>query len=198
MQFTEPECKIKHSTYFSFCTVGCCMCSLFCVVFDLFGRVAIVTKVRGCSCSGQFICLFFTTVLSVWDFSFGEFGLLSSWKASWDRVALPGQPTVHAGYVSFSISHRTLTRTTGSLTYAQVFMYAVADGVYGRRVCLHWELTGRNIPCRTGEIESASAARRPTLYHLSYIPTPAYSSQPWRERADCTENVTVKPPNTVT
>ena len=36
---------------------------------------------------------------------------------------------VHAGYVCVAIIHRTLTWTTGSLTCAQMLMYAVAQGV---------------------------------------------------------------------
>ena len=56
------------------------------------------------------------------------------------RVAFPGesqqrqsrttQPKVHAGCFSVSIIHRTLTWTTGSLTYAQLLMHAIAhEGV---------------------------------------------------------------------
>ena len=52
------------------------------------------------------------------------------------RVAFPGesqlrqsratQPTVHAGCFNFSILHRTPTWTTGSLSYAQTLMHAIA------------------------------------------------------------------------
>ena len=37
------------------------------------------------------------------------------------------QPTVHAWCFSVSIIQRTLTRTTGSLTCAQMLMHAIAD-----------------------------------------------------------------------
>ena len=36
-------------------------------------------------------------------------------------------------FFSVSIIHRTLTRTTGSLTCAQIFMHAIAHGTYGHR-----------------------------------------------------------------
>ena len=35
---------------------------------------------------------------------------------------------VHAGYVCVAIIHQTLTWTTGSLTYAQMLMHAIAHG----------------------------------------------------------------------
>ena len=42
------------------------------------------------SCSAfYFDFIFYTNVLSQWDFSYGEFGLPSPGKASCDRVALP-------------------------------------------------------------------------------------------------------------
>ena len=79
------------------------------------------------------------------------------------RVAFPGesqlqqsratQPTVHAGCFSVSISHRTLTWTTGSLTCAQMLMHAIAHrGVrpHVRESALKVD-SGRKIPCRTGE-----------------------------------------------
>ena len=57
------------------------------------------------------------------------------------QVAFPGesqlqqsratQSTVHAGCLSVSIIHRTLTWTTGSLTCAQMLMSAIAQGVHG-------------------------------------------------------------------
>ena len=42
------------------------------------------------------------------------------------RQSRASQPTVHAGYVSVSINHRTLTWTTGSLTCTQMLMRAIA------------------------------------------------------------------------
>ena len=60
------------------------------------------------------------------------------------RVAFPGksqlrqsratQPTVHAGYFSVSIIHRTLIRTTGYLTCAQKVMHSIAQGVVRTQV----------------------------------------------------------------
>ena len=70
-----------------------------------------------------------TTVLSQWDIFHGKFGLLSTGKASCDRVALPNM--LYMLGVSVSIVHRTLTWTTGSLTCAQMLMHAIAHGVYG-------------------------------------------------------------------
>ena len=85
----------------------------------------------------------FTTVLSHWGSSHGE-----------NRVAFPGesqlrqsratQTRVHAGSVSASIFHPALTRTTGSLTCAQILMHTIAHGVVGRpqqsalKVKGHW------------------------------------------------------------
>ena len=76
------------------------------------------------------------------------------------RVAFPGecqmrqsratQPTVHAGCVSVSIIHRTLTWTTGSLTCAQMLMHAFAHGgvrTHVRESALKVD-SGRKIPCR--------------------------------------------------
>ena len=78
------------------------------------------------------------------------------------RAAFPGesqlrqsrstQPTVHAECFSVSIIHRTLTRTTGSLTCAQKSMHAIAHGsgrTHVRESALKVD-SGRKIPCRTG------------------------------------------------
>ena len=45
------------------------------------------------------------------------------------RQSRATQPTVHAGCFSVSITHRTLTWTTGSLMCAQVEMHAIAHDV---------------------------------------------------------------------
>ena len=57
------------------------------------------------------------------------------------RVAFPGESqlrqnratlsTVHAGCSSISPIHRTVAWTTGSWTYAQMLMHAIAHGVGG-------------------------------------------------------------------
>ena len=44
------------------------------------------------------------------------------------RQSRATQPKVHAGCFSVPVIHRTLTWTTGSLTYAQMLMHAVAHG----------------------------------------------------------------------
>ena len=66
----------------------------------------------------QYYYLLFKTVLSQWDFSPGKFGLLFHGESQL-RQSRATQPTVHAGCFSVSIIHRTLTWTTGSLTFAQ-------------------------------------------------------------------------------
>ena len=63
------------------------------------------------------------------------------------------QPTVHAGCISVSIIHRTLTWTTGSLTCAQMLIHAIAHGdvrTHVRESALKVD-SRRKIPCRTGE-----------------------------------------------
>ena len=44
------------------------------------------------------------------------------------RQSRATQSTVHAGCLVFPIIHRTLTRTTGSLTWAQMLMHSIAHG----------------------------------------------------------------------
>ena len=99
------------------------------------------------------------------------------------QVAFPGenqprqsrttQSTVHAGFFSVSKIHRTLTWATGSLTCAQMEMFATAHG--GVRTpweSLYWKLTlGEKIPCRTGKPNLRRQRAEPMLYQLSYIPT---------------------------
>ena len=65
-----------------------------------------------------YLIYLFSTVLSRWDFSHGKFELLFPGESQL-RQGLATQPTVHAGYFSVPIIHRTLTLTTGSLTCAQ-------------------------------------------------------------------------------
>ena len=96
------------------------------------------------------------------------------------RVAFPGesqvrqssatQTTVHAGCVSVSIIHRTLTWTTGSLTCAQMLVHAIAHGgvrTHVRESAQKVEF-GRKILCRTGESNLRQRCAGPALYHLSY------------------------------
>ena len=79
------------------------------------------------------------------------------------RVAFPGEsqlrqsraipPTVHAGCFSVSIIYQILTRTTGSLTRAQILKHAIAHGgvrTHVRESALKVD-SGRKIHCRTGE-----------------------------------------------
>ena len=92
------------------------------------------------------------------------------------RVAFPGEshlrqsrathPTVHAGYFSASMIHRTLTWTTGSLTCAQMLMRAIAHGgvrTHVRESALKVD-SGRKIPCRTGESNLRQRRDGPMLY----------------------------------
>ena len=79
------------------------------------------------------------------------------------RVSFPGesqlrqsratQPTVDAGCFSVSIIHGTLTWTTGSLTFAQMLIRAIAHGGVRTHViesALKVD-SGRKIPRRAGE-----------------------------------------------
>ena len=88
------------------------------------------------------------------------------------RQSRATQPTVHAGCFSVSIIHRTLTWTTGALTYALMLMHAIAHGVvrtHVRESALKVD-SGRKIPCRTRESNLSQQRAGPTLYRLSYIP----------------------------
>ena len=105
---------------------------------------------------------------------------------SWEiRVAFRGesqlqqsratQPTVHAGYFSVSIIHRTLTRITGSLTCSQMLMHASAHGgVRTSKESLHWKSTGRKTLAAPGKSNLRQRRAGPTLYQLSYIPLPIH------------------------
>ena len=107
-------------------------------------------------------------MLSQWDFSHGKFGLLSTGKASCDRVALPNM--LYMLGVSVSIVHRTLTWTTGSLTCAPMLMYAIAHGSLQTRIKesvlkVDWEKN----PLLHQGIEPASVAWRSDALSVSYI-----------------------------
>ena len=80
---------------------------------------------------------------------------------------------VHAGYVCVAIIHRTMTRTTGSLSCAHMFMHAIAHGgVRTPKESLHWNLTlGRKSLAAPGNRTCVSGLTGPMLYQLSYIPS---------------------------
>ena len=91
------------------------------------------------------------------------------------QVAFPGesqlrqsratQPNIHAGCLSVSIIHRTLTLTTRSLTCAQMLMHAIAHGdvlTHVRESALKVD-SGRKIPCRTGESHLSQRRDSPML-----------------------------------
>ena len=82
------------------------------------------------------------------------------------------QNTVYAGCFSVTITHRTLTRTTGSLTDAQMLMHAILHGGARTHVkeCGVKVDSGRKILCRTGESNLPQRRAGRTLYRLSYIP----------------------------
>ena len=64
--------------------------------------------------------------------------------------------------------------TTGTLTCAQVLIHAIAHGGVWTHVreCALKVDSGRKIPCRTGKSNLRQRRDGPTLYQLSYIPTP--------------------------
>ena len=103
---------------------------------------------------------------------------------SWEiRVAFPGenqlrqsratQPTVHVRYFRYfrvSIIHRTLTRTTSSLTCTQMLMHAIAHGDVTHVTESAPKVDpGRKIPCRTGESDLRQWRDSLMLYPLSFI-----------------------------
>ena len=78
------------------------------------------------------------------------------------------QPTEHAGCFSVSITHQTLTWTTGSLRCKQVLMHASAqDNIRESKLKIN---SGREIPCCTRELNLNWQCAGPMLYQLSYIP----------------------------
>ena len=78
------------------------------------------------------------------------------------------QPTVHAGCFSVHIIHRILTWTTRSLTFAQLFIHAIAHcgWVCGHRnrVCTESRVGGK-IPCRIEKSNLRQRRASPTFYH---------------------------------
>ena len=83
------------------------------------------------------------------------------------RQSRATQPQLHAGCFSVSIIHRTLTRTTGSLTCAQMLMHAIAHGRWTDTIeesVLKVDSRGeKKIPCRTGESNLRQRRADPTL-----------------------------------
>ena len=107
----------------------------------------------------------------------GKSGCFPPWESQL-RQSRATKPTVHAGCFSVSITHRTLTWTTWSLTCAQMLINAIAHGgVWDtcKRVCTESWVCERKIPCRTGESNQRRRRDGPTLYQLSYIFTPGES-----------------------
>ena len=109
--------------------------------------------------------------------------IVPMWFLLWEiRVAFPGesqlrqsratQPTSLAGCFSVSIIHRTLTWTTGSFMYAQIFN--ISDCTHGcadtvRESALKVDC-GRKIPCRTGESNLRQRHDGPMLYQWATSP----------------------------
>ena len=85
------------------------------------------------------------------------------------------QPIAHAGCVSVSLIHQTLTWTTWSLTCAHILMHATAHGVVQT---LYTGVTesaikvnpGRKLPCCIGKLHLCQWHAGPMLYQLSYTP----------------------------
>ena len=80
----------------------------------------------------------------------------------------------HAGCLSVSVIHRTLTWTTGFLTCTQMLMHAIAQGGCtdtARESALKVD-SGKKNPCRIGESNLHQRRDGLMLYQLSYIPTP--------------------------
>ena len=88
---------------------------------------------------------------------------------------------VRAGYAWFSIIHRTLTRTTGSLSCAQMLMPTIAQGgVRTPKESLHWKLTlGRTSFAAPGNRTCVSGVTVRCFNQLSYIPSPYIRAVGW-------------------
>ena len=106
----------------------------------------------------------------------GKSGCFAPWESQLQQGRAT-QPTVHAGYFSVSIIHRTLTWTTGSVTCAQMLMHANAQGsirIHVRESALKVD-SGRRIPCCTGGLNLRQQHDGPML-PMSYIHTQAVVS----------------------
>ena len=130
-------------------------------------------------------------MLSQWDFSHRNFGLLSLGKGGCDSHAT--QPTVRAGRFSVSIIHWILTWSMGTLTCAQTLMYAIAHrGCTQRcmdtckRVCTESWLWQKN-PLLHWGTEPASAAWWSNALPMSYIPIPQVSFSETKTGVRCNQ-----------
>ena len=79
---------------------------------------------------------------------------------------------VRAGYVCVAIIHRTLTQTTGSLSYAQMLKHAIARGnVRTPKESLHWKMSlRRRSLAAPGNRTCVSGVTDRWSNQLSYIP----------------------------
>ena len=149
----------EHETSTWNCTVHpvllcCCCCCCFVCVCCCFFVVVVVVFVCVCVC---FVVVFnncivpFASLTREIRVAFPEERQL--------RLCRATQSTVHSGWFSVSIIHQPLTRTTGSLTCAQMSMHTIVHVGVGhrKRVC-------------TGESNLPQRRAGPTLYQLSYIP----------------------------
>ena len=110
------------------------------------------------------------TLLSHWDSSYGTFGLLSPWKANYDRVTLPklrcmlgvslfhNSPKSDMDYRIFNVHTdvNTCDCTRGCTNTVTEFALKVDSRT--------------QIPCRTGKSNLRQRRAGPTLYQLSYTP----------------------------
>ena len=95
-------------------------------------------------------------------------------KATAARAALPIPNSAHV--IFFVSKQRYGCQCLGSLTCAQMLMHAIAHGGCTdtvRESALKID-SGRKIPLRTGESNLRQWRAGPTLYQLSYIPTPNF------------------------
>ena len=103
---------------------------------------------------------FFTALSSQWDFSHGKFGLLSLGKASCDRVALPNLRYSGMDYGIFNVRTDVNARNCSR---------GCTDTVRESALKV---FSGRKISCCTGESNVRQRRADPTLYQLSYVPSP--------------------------
>ena len=80
---------------------------------------------------------------------------------------------MHAGCLSVSIIHPTLTRTKGSFTRAQMHLIAHGGCTVIVKVSALKVDYGRKLPNCTGESNLLQQCARQTLYQLGYIPIPS-------------------------
>ena len=114
----------------------------------------------------------FNNSISHLDFSHGKFGLLSLGKASCDRVAFPNYSACQV-FQCFcdppNSDEKNRIFNVRTDVNACDCTLGCTDTV--RESALKVD-SGRKFPCRTGESNLPQRCASPTLYHLSYIPTP--------------------------